>query len=115
VRSAVFALWFCACSSSGDALVVVTVSSAQSLSGIQSLHVTAGAAGHDKTFDASPIDGGRFSIPPDVTFGVEVPAAYTGSFSLSLDAVDADGHPLGSGSGSTTTSPGKRSDLAVAL
>jgi hypothetical protein len=105
-----------ACSSTGDALVVVTVSSAGGdIQNVQKLHASATASGHTKAFDVSFGNGMLFNIPPTHDFGVEIPAAYAGAFDITLDALAANGDTLASGMNSTTTSAGKETMLEVKL
>jgi hypothetical protein len=106
-------LW-AGCSSTGDALVVVTVSATNDISGIESLQVSVTANGHTKPFTVAPASP-PFSLPPDKTFAIDLPPADTGMFSITIDAVDANTRTLASGANSTTTSAGKRTDLTVTL
>ncbi len=114
--AALISLLLCGgCSSSGDALVVVTVSSIGGVTGIESFHVSATANGQTKAFEVSPAGGAAFAIPPSQTFAVDVPPAFTGTFSLTLDAIGAGGQTLASGGDSTTTKTGKESTLDIML
>jgi hypothetical protein len=116
MRPLLMVLACAACSNSGDALVVVTVSSpGKSLSDVAKLHARGTAAGRPKDFDVSFSTGATFAIPPERTFGVQIPEGLTGTFSLELDAVDGAGAILSSGSNFTTTSPGQRANLALML
>jgi hypothetical protein len=109
-------LFTVACSSGGDALVVVTVSSTgATLSGVVSFQVTATANNHTKAFSVMPMNGNSFDIPPSKTFGILVPEAYAGPFNLTLDADDASNKTLASAANSTTTSAGKEATLDIML
>jgi Kelch motif len=115
MRRLLYILLFAACST-GSPLVVVTVSSPSvDLTGLARLHATATAAGHTSEFDVSFSDGSAFDIPPARTFGVEIPEGYAGDFAITVGAVDGNGATVSSGGGSTTTSVGHRSDIAVLL
>jgi hypothetical protein len=106
-------LW-AGCSSTGDALVVITVTSAHDLAGVQSLQTSVTANGHTKAFTVTPANP-PFTLPPDKTFAIDLPPAYTGMFDITIDAVDADTQTLASGANMTTTSAGKKAELTVTL
>jgi hypothetical protein len=111
-----FALAVAGCSSGGDALVVVTVSSSMgTITGINKLRATVTAAGHTAPLDVSMNAGAPFDIPPNRTFGIEVPEGLVGAFTIDLDALGAGDVVLASGSDSDTTSAGKRTDVEIDL
>lgn len=98
-----------------DALVVVTVDSTGPLDGIASLHGSAMAGGRTSALDLSSVfDGGStISIPPARMFGILVPASIGGAISVEIEASDASGRPIASGSGTGTVTAGQRSDIAI--
>jgi hypothetical protein len=114
IRAAVLALALAGCSS-GDSLVVVSVGSSVQLDGLALLHTSSLAGGmlmdHDVGADQAP-----FSIPPAKTFGVQVPKAITGMFSVRVEARNAAGMVLATGdSNMITLAPGSRVDVSVTL
>ena len=100
--------------SSGDALVVVSVSAQSPIANIMQLNVTSTAAHNVGALKQLSL-GAPFTIPPEVTFAVDVPAAYAGEFDVNVEAFDVHEVSLGSGHASGTTTAGARSDLSVTL
>ncbi len=109
--AAVLAAFGCA---KGDALVVVTVSSLMPTNNVSKFHVSVNADSHMGTFDV-PLPAAPVTITDAsaITFGTQVPAAYVGSFDMTVNAVDASGTMLISGSNSTTTSAGQKTSLSI--
>jgi len=101
----------------GDAFTVVTVSSTTMLNAVARLHVRAAIGGATSQFDVrgGTDAGATFSIPPERTFGLQVPATYSGTLTLHIDAYDAADALLLSGDGQTNIAPGERSNAEVVL
>jgi hypothetical protein len=98
-----------------NGLVVVTVDAAPAIDNVSTLAGTASAGGRTVSFTVTPSGGGNVSIPPEQTFGIDVPTSISGPISVHLDARNASGDVLASGDGSGVISVGKRSDIAVTL
>jgi hypothetical protein len=97
---------------SADGLVVITVGAQPALSGLAKLHATASASGTNSSFDV-PLSSP--AIPPEISFGVQVPARLAGAFSITLDAVDGNGATIAETMGQSQVSAGKRSDLPLSF
>lgn len=101
----------------GDGLVVVTLDADPPLADVVTVHATATVGVHTSSFDvaADPRSGGAVSIPPQITFGVQVPTKYGSRLSLHLEARDANGQALGTGDGQTSVHSGGRTDVRVVI
>ena len=97
----------------GDGLVVVTVGSTTSITGINSLSAIISVGGQTRNFPVPT--GGSFDVPPSKTFGVAVPHGMSGPCSVHVDAFDASGALIGSGDGATTLGAGARADIDIDL
>lgn len=108
-----------ACRTREGTLVVVTVtaSSGATLSGVESLKISAGV---------TPVGGTRVdrmfslkvpnqSIPPDVVFGIEVPGDRRGAIAVEVVALDSAGGELAKSGASGELDPGTTVRLAVGL
>ena len=99
----------------GPSLVVVDVSADMPLDGVTVFSVQAVAGGKTATFTIDA-PSGSFSLNPSTqTFGIDLPKGTTGVISVSIDALDATGGTVASGSGSATVKPGSRTDLPLEL
>lgn len=96
----------------GDGIVVVTVDAAESIAGVATLHASATIGTKSNTFDV-PV--GNVTIPPAVTFGVQIPRGLGTDFSIIIEARDAAGAPLVSGQNRTNVPSGGRGAVAVTL
>ena len=101
------------CGEKGDGIVVVTVDAAPSLSGVATLHVVASTSTRTATSDIAIAAPG--SIPPQQSFGIDIPASVTGSLSVHVQALDANDSSLGDGDGMVTLAAGARRDIAITL
>jgi hypothetical protein len=98
----------------GPALVVVHIGAVAQVDGIASFDGTATAGGKTAPVHITP-SGGAVSIPPEQTFGIQVPSSITGNISVHLTANDSSGMPLSSGDGAGTIAAGGRADLSLVL
>jgi hypothetical protein len=96
----------------GDTLVVVTLDSPGGPLSIARLDCTAAAGAAKSTFR---VGSAPIQIPPDQTFGIAVPASYSGRFDVTVDARAGDGHLVATDSGYVTLRPGFRNDLTLHL
>jgi hypothetical protein len=101
------------CGPKGDGIVVVTVDSTSALTNVATLHVAAATATQTVAFDLPvPAPG---NIPPQQTFGIDIPASVTGTLSIHVQARDAGGADLGDGDGMVTVARGARRDVSITL
>jgi hypothetical protein len=116
-------VWFLAslatlsgCSKAGNGLVVVVVDAAQPVANIAALHTKASIGGHTVEFDVKG-PSSPFSLPPSETFGIDVPAAYSGIMMVHVDALDGATPPavLASGDGQVMVAAGARRNLQITL
>lgn len=99
--------------SKGDSLVVVSVTADERLAGVAALRATSTAGGRSSVHEFA--NDSTFTLPPAMTFGVDVPASIVGPFTVHVDALDATTSVLAAGDGMTTLSPGHRVDIAIPL
>lgn len=99
----------------GDGIVVVTVSASPPLGGIASLQGMAHAGTRTVSFNVPlPSNGGAgTTLPPDQTFGIDIPSSLAGTVTVDLDAVGVTGGTLASAEGSTTVAAGGRADMTL--
>jgi N-acetylneuraminic acid mutarotase len=96
----------------GNPLVVVTVDASPPLTNVATLHTVATLGTRSKTYD---IGMAVFTLPPAKTFGFDVGGASSGRFTVDVEARDAAGKALASGSGSVDLAAGTRRDIAITL
>lgn len=98
----------------GPALVVVHVDAASPVSGVAAFVGTAAASARTVSFAIHP-SGGSVSIPPEQTFGIQLPSSVLGPIAVHVDAQDAAGATVASGDGAAMIAPGGRSELMLLL
>jgi hypothetical protein len=104
------------CNKNGDALVVVTVASSLQLSiANYSIAATAGTKHADIAFTETMKAKLPSALSPGQSFdfGILVPKADVGPFTISVGALDGQGATLETASGMTTTSAGSTARLTV--
>ncbi len=97
----------------GQGVVVVTVAGGP-VAGIASLHVGVENAGTQGAPTDLPM-AHPISIPPTLTFSVSFGADRQGEVTVTVDARDAAGHTLATGTGHGSVSPSQESSLTVTL
>ena len=101
------------CGSKGDGIIVVTVDSTSGLTNVATLHVTASTTAQTVAFDLTvPAPG---SIPPQQTFGIDIPSSVSGDLAIHVQARDTAGADLGDGDGTVTVAHGARRDVSITL
>ncbi len=74
------------------------------------LHVTAATTSKTASYDLSSM-----AITFPTAFGIQLPPSYSGSLTVTVDAMAADGTSLATGTGSVNVHVGKRVDVALTL
>jgi hypothetical protein len=100
------------CGNHRDSLVLVTLTSPSPMSGIARVHTHATVAGRSADFDLAPPSG--VAATP-LTFGIDIPSAYSGNITLAVDVYDTTDKHIGSGGGSGSVTLGGERAISVAL
>jgi hypothetical protein len=99
----------------GNALVVVKVTANPPLSDVTAFVGSATAGGKTVPFTVHPKAGTSVTLPPEQSFGIQIPPSIAGAISVHLEAVGGSNETLAVGDGGGSISSGGRSDVTITL